>query len=151
MTKRILVPFDESEPAKYALEEALLTFDSGTIIVLTVIETKEFTHGLEGGAAESVFEAQKKHADELFNKAQEIASGYEITLEHAVEMGSPGKEIVEYAEEQGIDHIVMGSHGRSGIPRLLLGSVAEYVLRNSPTSVMISRQKKSDHDSQLAQ
>jgi nucleotide-binding universal stress UspA family protein len=55
------------------------------------------------------------------------------------EIGRPSRAIVEYAEEHDIDHIVMGSHGRSGVTRILLGSVAETVVRRSPVPVTIVR------------
>jgi nucleotide-binding universal stress UspA family protein len=54
--------------------------------------------------------------------------------------GHAAKTIVRYAEENDVDHIVMGSTGRSGISRVLLGSVAESVTRRAPCSVVIVRE-----------
>ena len=53
--------------------------------------------------------------------------------------GKPAREIVSYAEKGDVDHIVMGSRGRSGLSRLLLGSVAETVVRRAPTPVTVVR------------
>ena len=51
--------------------------------------------------------------------------------------GDPAEEIVRYGRDAGIDLIVMGTHGRTGLERLLMGSVAEKVLRDAPCSVMV--------------
>jgi nucleotide-binding universal stress UspA family protein len=55
-------------------------------------------------------------------------------------MGSPQKEILQFAGEEAVDLIVMGSHGRTGISRLLMGSVAEAVMRKAPCPVLIVKQ-----------
>ena len=60
-------------------------------------------------------------------------------LTPAVEVGDIRERIIDSAEEWGADLIVVGSHGRSGIPRLLLGSVAEFVGRHTKCSVEILR------------
>lgn len=139
MNEHVLVPIDDSEPAREALKEALETFTADEIIVLHVIETADFGHGPEGGAAENLYESSKEQAKELLEEAQEMADSYNVSVETAIETGRPETEIVSYAEENPIDYIVVGSHGRSGLSRILLGSVAEGVLRNAPVSVMIAR------------
>jgi nucleotide-binding universal stress UspA family protein len=60
-------------------------------------------------------------------------------VETAVGFGSPARTILDYVDEHGVDHVVMGSHGRSGISRLLVGSVAETVVRRAPCPVTIVR------------
>jgi nucleotide-binding universal stress UspA family protein len=57
----------------------------------------------------------------------------------AIEVGQPSDAIVEYAEANGIDHVVMGSHGRSGLSKIVLGNVAESVIRNSRATGTIAR------------
>jgi nucleotide-binding universal stress UspA family protein len=54
-------------------------------------------------------------------------------------VGKPARAIVEYADDHDIDQIVMGSHGRSGVTRILLGSVAESVVRDSTVPVTVAR------------
>jgi nucleotide-binding universal stress UspA family protein len=56
-----------------------------------------------------------------------------------VVVGRPAREIVDYADENDIDHVVMGSHGRSGVSRIVLGSVAENVVRKSSVPVTVAR------------
>ena len=60
-------------------------------------------------------------------------------VERALEVGRPTRTIVEYADEHDIDQIVMGSHGRSGMSRILLGSVAEIVVRRATVPVTVVR------------
>lgn len=139
MSERVLVPLDDSEPARGALEEALERFGTAEIVVLHVVDTSDSSHGIQGSAAENVYDAREDEAGELFEEARRTASGYGVTLETAIETGQPAEEIVGYVRAHDVDHVVMGSHGRSGISRLLVGSVAEHVIRDAPVSVTVSR------------
>jgi nucleotide-binding universal stress UspA family protein len=60
-----------------------------------------------------------------------------IPVSHLLLQGDPATEIVRYAQDASIDVIVMGTHGRTGLERLLMGSVAEKVMRESPCSVLV--------------
>jgi nucleotide-binding universal stress UspA family protein len=60
-----------------------------------------------------------------------------IPVTHVFLEGDPATEIVRYARDTGVDRIVMGTHGRTGTERLLMGSVAEKVLRDAPCSVLV--------------
>jgi nucleotide-binding universal stress UspA family protein len=62
-----------------------------------------------------------------------------VPVQHQLEEGAPEELIVSVAQDQGCDLIVMGTHGRRGLPRLLLGSVAESVLRKAPCPVLTVR------------
>jgi len=68
-----------------------------------------------------------------------IADEHGVTMERALVDGNPSREIVRYAEDEGCDLVVMGTHGRGGIDRLLLGSVAEKVVRSSSVPVLTVR------------
>jgi len=68
-----------------------------------------------------------------------LAADSDADLETERTVGDPAREIVDYAEDHEIDQIVMGSHGRTGATRLLLGSVAELVVRRSPVPVTVVR------------
>jgi nucleotide-binding universal stress UspA family protein len=65
-----------------------------------------------------------------------------IPVNHVLLEGDPAGEIVHYATDAGIDLIVMGTHGRTGVERLLMGSVAEKVLRDAPCSVLVVKLPK---------
>ena len=65
-----------------------------------------------------------------------------ITTRHVLLEGDPAEEIVEHARESNTDLIVMGTHGRTGLERLLMGSVAEKVMREAPCSVLVVKLPK---------
>jgi nucleotide-binding universal stress UspA family protein len=65
-----------------------------------------------------------------------------ITVKHVFREGDPASEIVRYAVDTGTDLIVMGTHGRTGLERLLMGSVAEKVMREAPCSVLVVKLPK---------
>jgi len=140
---RILVPIDGSEQSQDALEYALREFESDDITVINIIDPIEagYTAQATGpGYSEEWFEQAKGAADELFEAANDTAEEYgNGPLDTATEVGRPSRTIVEYAEENDFDHIGMGSHGRAGVTRILLGSVAESVVRRSPMPVTIVR------------
>jgi nucleotide-binding universal stress UspA family protein len=68
----------------------------------------------------------------------------EKIAQRSVRLGSPANEIVEYAKDNDIDLIVIGTRGRSGLAHVLLGSVAERVVRHAPCPVLTVRQKQSN-------
>ena len=65
-----------------------------------------------------------------------------ISVEHLLLEGDPASEIVRYARDGRVSLIVMGTHGRTGVERLLMGSVAEKVLRDAPCSVLVVKLPK---------
>ena len=69
-------------------------------------------------------------------------SNPKIPVCHVLLQGDPASEIVRYAVDNGIDLIVMGTHGRTGVDRLLMGSVAERVMRDVPCSVLVVKMPK---------
>jgi len=66
----------------------------------------------------------------------------DIPVEHVLVQGDPGVEIAQFASKGGFDMVVMGTHGRTGRERLLMGSVAEKTLRNAPCSVLVVKLPK---------
>lgn len=69
-------------------------------------------------------------------------SNPKIAVSHVLLEGDPGTEIARYAADAGIDVIVIGTHGRTGVDRLVLGSVAECVMREAPCSVLVVKLPK---------
>lgn len=66
----------------------------------------------------------------------------DIPISHVLLEGDPATEIVRYARDAGMDQIVIGTHGRTGVERLLMGSVAERVMREAPCSVLVVKLPK---------
>jgi nucleotide-binding universal stress UspA family protein len=138
MNERLLVPIDDSDPARAALEEATELFDPGEIVLLHVLEMDEVTYGAAGAAAEGIREEREEEARALFDDARRTL-GDDVAVETVLETGDPSSVIVDVADSKNVDHVVMGSHGRSGLSGILVGSVAKNVIGNSPVSVTISR------------
>ncbi|MFC4357200.1 universal stress protein [Halobium salinum] len=137
MGKRILVPFDGSPPSERALEFATSEWPEATVTLLNVINPGEAGYTAGSGVpsgAEQWFESAKADAEELLAEA---TTGLEGRVDTMVEVGRPAGTIVEVADEAGYTHVVMGSHGREGIRRVLLGSVTEAVIRDTVVPVTV--------------
>lgn len=144
MPRNVLVPMDDSRPAQDALDFALSAFPEASITVLHVVDTAKYhAYGGEGSmvlAGEAgLGDGQRERAAALLDEASASAAADAREIQTATEEGHPASEIVTYAEGAGVDHIVIGSHGRTGVKRLLLGSVAEAVVRRSPVPVTVVR------------
>ncbi|MES3516774.1 MAG: universal stress protein [Natronomonas sp.] len=134
--KRILVPLDDSSESEAALREALDLFPEAEIHAFHVVQVTDFPRDSDKSAYELAAEKGRK----ILDRAEKIADEYDRRVETQMEEGHAAKTIVRYAEGNDVDHIVMGSVGRSGVPRVLLGSVAESVTRRAPCSVVIVRE-----------
>ncbi|MBZ6497065.1 universal stress protein [Natrinema longum] len=132
---RILVPVDGSTGAEQALEEAFELFPDADIRVLHVIQVTRIPSDPET----TPYEYAKEKGDGFLEDAETIAAEHDRDIETALTEGNAGRAIRKYINAHDIDHVVMGSTGRSGVSRLLLGSVAETVTRRSPVSVTIVR------------
>ncbi|NIL96624.1 MAG: universal stress protein [Planctomycetales bacterium] len=132
---KVLVPFDFSEFSIGAIETALqLVSDAShvhVIHVLPVLGATELGVVWESVSDESRQEHVQKVLDEQFS--EEKYRG----IHFAVAFGDPGTEIAESAKKLGVELIVLPSHGRTGLKHLLLGSVAERVIRLAPCPVLV--------------
>jgi nucleotide-binding universal stress UspA family protein len=138
----VLVAYDGSDPAAAALEHALESYPGARIAVLTVINpSMGGGSGIDGFPAspETWFERAREDATADLDDARAIAEEYDVEIETVIEVGRPSSVIVTYADENDVDHVVLGSHGRKGLTRVLLGSVAEAVVRRSPVPVTVVR------------
>ncbi|NKE35600.1 universal stress protein [Natronococcus sp. JC468] len=142
MPPRILVPFDGSAPAREALEYAIGLFPDGEFLALTVVDTDSVpllpNATGDSDPGEEIGDLLEE-ADDQLQGAERIAAERGVSLEKRSRIGPPAREIIDCAEEHEFDHVVMGSRGRSGVTRLLLGSVAEVVVRHSPVPVTVVR------------
>lgn len=137
----VLVPFDGSEYARHALEHALGRFEEATITALyiTQLAREEESPTQLFDVLEDWEEERQKHVESTLEAARELAADFDRSIETEGTTGVPADTIVEYVEDNDIDQLVIGSRGRSGLSRLLLGSVAEVVVRRAPVSVTIAR------------
>jgi nucleotide-binding universal stress UspA family protein len=150
MARHLLVPLDGSDPSWSALDHVVETEPDATIVALHVIDPARASYGASMGiptSAEEWFKTEEEAAEELFAKARDRVAGTDIELREVTAVGQPSRVIVDYAagEEEGadegpvVDAVVIGSHGRRGVARVLLGSVAEVVVRRSPVPVTVVR------------
>ena len=144
MSRHVLVPVDDSDGAKNALEFALEEYADAEITALNVVDPSDFyaATGIEGGAMANYDQIRQNHenrAKRILEAATERAAEHGVEIETDQVLGAVARAIVDYVEEAEIDHVVIGSHGRTGASRILLGSVAETVARRSPVPVTIVR------------
>jgi len=145
MYKKILVALDGSELAEEALDHAeklAETFDA-EIILLQVIPFMPIYGAPELVTPFIVDEKQKKTAEQyLTNLAEELKKrGLKVTAKVKPGM-QVAAELVDLAKERGVDLIVMCTHGRSGITRWVLGSVAHKVLTRAETPILLVHLKR---------
>lgn len=136
--KTVVVPVDFSDEAFAALDTALeLVADAShlhVVYVLPVLEPAE-----PGVIWATVDEPSRaRHAEQALRERLSEAKVQGVQV--AIQFGDPGHEITEYAEQQKADLIVLPSHGRTGLKRLLIGSVAERVIRLAHCPVLVLRQ-----------
>ncbi|SDQ56722.1 universal stress protein [Natronobacterium texcoconense] len=138
----VLVPIDDSDPARAALEWAVATYPDADVTALHVVEPSLAAYS-ETDANPYDFklaaDADGEIADTLFETATDRAAEHGVSLTTELLVGSPARAIVQFATDEEVDRIVVGSHGRTGISRVLLGSVAEQVVRRAPMSVTVVR------------
>jgi nucleotide-binding universal stress UspA family protein len=135
---RILVPIDFSmySDAALTLATSLARDGSGTL-VLAHVELIP----LSAAGGEFFYNAPEPHTEELVDKLEHvIPPDSAVPVERRLLSGDPADAIIRLAETEHIDLIVMGTHGRRGLSRLLMGSVAEAVVRAAPCPVLTVKQ-----------
>ena len=132
---------DASPKSRKALAYALEEFTDVEITVLHVTNPIEDTYftGEEDFMTdfEALEERGEREAEAILEDARHLADDYEVDLLTERAFGPPANTIVEFIEDGDFDQVVLGSHGRSGLARLFLGSVAEKVARRAPVPVTI--------------
>lgn len=145
MYERILVPLDGSEVAEVALPYAeQLAGRLGSQIILMSVSrsTEEQDQQVLRSYLQKTVEATREKAARYLEKP----AGEAITIEPMILVGDPAEGIVDYADRGDIGLIVMATHGRSGIRRWALGSIAEKVLRATKQPVVLIRAKGARPD-----
>lgn len=135
MASRILVAFDESEHSRRALEHAIEEFPDADVTVLTVIEEVGSFNDTDDLCPEDDDGPFSELAEERLAEAEAVADEYGVSIRTDCEVGPPSEKIPAYAESEGFDHVVVGTHSRTGISRLVVGSVSETVAREVSTPV----------------
>lgn len=136
MYDKILLPTDGSEVSKRATERAIELsdhFDAELHIIYVVAPVE---HTTIQGTVTTEMNQLEEVGDSVVDDASEAARDAGVSVTSEVLVGSPYKEIINYADENEMDIIVMGTQGRSGAKRFLLGSTTERVIRHTDLEVL---------------
>ncbi|WP_123622442.1 universal stress protein [Halorubrum sp. CSM-61] len=141
MTDDVLVAMDDSPLSREALAFAFETFPDAQI---TVVHVAYPDFDMLPEDTEEVFQAPIDELDDVgdetatsvFDAVREVAGDRDVAVTFLT--GEAERRIAEYVEAEGFDHVVLGTHGRSGLSRALIGSVAEAVTRETtvPTTLV---------------
>ena len=136
----ILVPTDGSPASDAAIDHAIDLADryGARLHALYVVDGSAYST-LEAGS-EVVIDALESEGEQATDRVADAAAAAGVETTTTVTSGTAYRAIREYADEQAIDMIVMGTHGRKGLDRYLLGSVTERVVRTADVPVLTVRQ-----------
>lgn len=136
MIQKLLIAYDGSDSAKAAFNLAIELAEKfgAELHVLAVARPPEFGSEVE---TEAILENSRRHYTHLLQPLRSQVAG--LTAHFEVIVGHPAESVVLYAEDHGIDHIVVGHRGHSLFERWLLGSVARQVIAYAPCAVTVVR------------
>ena len=140
--RKILCPLDFSENSEHALlyARALAQANGAELLLLHVVELPLSYLAPDAVLPADILERQR---EACVQNLTTITAAVRQDLPHTdwlLEEGNPFPRIIEVARQHAVDLIVMGTHGRRGFERLLVGSVAEHVIRITTTSLMLVRE-----------
>ena len=142
---KILIALDTSPHSERALEfAARMRWPAGSrVIVASVLQpvASTLTGAYEPGLIQAVdLESMRHELESLVAGAEHTLREAGISTEGRVLAGEPRETLVQLAESERADLIVLGSHGRSGIAKMMLGSVSSHVVTHAPCSVLVVKQ-----------
>lgn len=144
MFQHILVAIDGSKISdnalKTAIEEARVW--KAQIHAVYVVETGLFSSLPMDSTWEIMYSMLEKEGKNALDAAKEMAGQHGVKIETYIRQGHAGNEILKAITELPVDLVVLGSHGKSEVDRILLGSVSSFVVSNSPKTVMVVRPSK---------
>ncbi|MDG5757777.1 universal stress protein [Natronococcus sp. A-GB1] len=145
MTAHVLVPVDGSRPSRAALEYALEQFPDAELTLLYVVDPMtdySRQRAYPGYTTEDEYTSEREKGEAVLESLEETLPD-DVSVGTVVEAGDPARTIVRYADDHGADRIVLGSHGREGVARYLLGSVAETVVRRAAVPVTVINDREA--------
>ncbi|MFC4359466.1 universal stress protein [Halobium salinum] len=143
MYQDIVVPTDGSGPSERAVAHAidLATRYDARLHALYVVDVDAL--GPVDFDASRIVGGLEAEGDAVTDRVVDAAEAAGVRVRKAIVDGSPAEAIVDYVAAEGADLVVMGTHGRRGLDRFLLGSVTERVLRTAPVPVLVVRVAES--------
>jgi len=142
---KILVAIDGSVPSGAAVKAVTRRpWPPGSMVRVLTVARPLLPPGelpMVGATYDQLTRELLEEANKVAARAADALRESGLSIETAVREGDPRAEIVAEADRWGADLIVLGSHGRTGVKRWLMGSVAEHVIRHAPCSVEVARAK----------
>jgi nucleotide-binding universal stress UspA family protein len=138
---KILLPVDFSTSDEIALKTASsLARDTGAVLLILHVEEPPLAYG----AGDLYYGQPDPSSDELQRMLKAVRpKDPQIQYQHQLSTGDPADSIVRVAHAEGVDLIVMSTHGRTGVSRLVMGSVAEAVVRRAACPVLTVKQPRN--------
>jgi nucleotide-binding universal stress UspA family protein len=143
MMKKVMIATDGSTPSRQAAEMGinLAKLDGAEVTVVYVVDTARLTK-LPGyisvpGMKDRLLELMDTESERATAEIEDMAKEAGVVYSKRVAGGDPADELLKISQELGADLLVMGSIGRSGLSKILLGSVAEKVVRHSKVPVLL--------------
>jgi nucleotide-binding universal stress UspA family protein len=147
--KKIMVATDGSEHVRTAIDSAIeiAKLSEAKLYAIHVITLGFYsiTHSINSEWENAMKDQLIKEGHDAIAYVENAGRNANVEVESVILEGSPAEEIIDFAEKNDIDLIVMGTHGMSGIQSFLLGSVAENVVRHSKKPVLIVRSKTAEN------
>jgi nucleotide-binding universal stress UspA family protein len=141
MPTRVLIPVDGSDRSWEAFEYATELFENPRLTVLYVIDPAEGDYSLDD--SDEPVEQSAEIRKQVAAPAESDFPGDPDAVSVEIATGKPAQTIIDHTSNDEVDHVVIASRGRSGVRRLLLGSVAETVLRRSSVPVTVVREAEA--------
>ena len=137
--QKIVIATDGSEKNLSAVIEGLMIarVSGAKLHIVYVIDTKPLTTGVIEESYAGMYDSLRGEGEQALEQAKELAG--DLEAETFLLAGKPATEITRYVKEQGADLLVIGTQGKSGLGKLILGSVAETIIRTAPCSVLVVR------------
>jgi nucleotide-binding universal stress UspA family protein len=133
----VLVAVDGSESSTVAVKRALDLQESygSKVQILSVADIPEHIYGLDPGIAQGMIDNTRGNLEDVSKRVESIGGKAEMLLRE----GDPARKITEIAQAMNVGMIVVGSHGRTRLRRLLMGSVTERVIGHAPCPILVTR------------
>ena len=146
--RSILFPTDFSHYNDAALEFASrLATESGAVLhIVHVDDLRDLNAAMADSGYPYVLPTEIEDRSDIRERLDQVVPSIaDVQYRHHYVKGMPIAEIVKFAEREEVDLIVMASHGRTGLARLLMGSIAEGVLRQAPCPVLVVKQPATEN------
>jgi nucleotide-binding universal stress UspA family protein len=140
----IAVDFSSYSASVIAAGIELARSTKSSVVLLSILDKAgELIPSVEGGESSDEW---TRRVQDVATRLQVFADDYsDISVSVSAIIGSPKEDILEQAAEQDIQTLVLGTHGRTGLDHLLVGSTAEFVIRHSPIPVLVVPYKQTKH------